>query len=225
MPDENAHHFQPPHEHPCAGGATIWLTGLPSAGKSTIANGVAARLRLERCGVEVLDGDIIRENLSRGLGYSREDRAINIRRIGFVAEMLARNGVIVLVAAIAPHADVRDQVRASHVGGGTPFVEVYVSTPVEVAGERDVKGLYARQRAGEVQGLTGVDDPYEAPEHPELVVDTMRESPEESLENVMATLQRLGYLEDATLLVEGDRVHSGFTDLRITESGHVAKER
>jgi adenylylsulfate kinase len=192
MPDENAHHFQPPHEHPCAGGATIWLTGLPSAGKSTIANGVAARLRLERCGVEVLDGDIIRENLSRGLGYSREDRAINIRRIGFVAEMLARNGVIVLVAAIAPHADVRDQVRASHVGGGTPFVEVYVSTPVEVAGERDVKGLYARQRAGEVQGLTGVDDPYEAPESPDLEIPSHAQSVDESVDLLVDHLSRRG---------------------------------
>ena len=192
MPDENAHHFQPPHEHPCAGGATIWLTGLPSAGKSTIANGVAARLRVERCGVEVLDGDVIRENLSRGLGYSREDRAVNIRRIGFVAEMLARNGVIVLVAAIAPHADVREQVRASHVGGGTPFVEVYVSTPVEVAGERDVKGLYARQRAGEVTGLTGVDDPYEVPESPDLEIPSHAQSVDESVDLLVDHLYRRG---------------------------------
>lgn len=197
MTDEHAHHFQPPHEHPCAGGATVWLTGLPSAGKSTIANGVAARLRLERCGVEVLDGDIIRTHLSRGLGYSREDRAINIKRIGFVAEMLARNGVIVLVAAIAPHADVRETVRATHAEGGTPFVEVYVSTPVEVAGERDVKGLYARQRAGEVQGLTGVDDPYEVPESPDIEIPSHEQSVDESVDLLVDHLYRRGLTQQA----------------------------
>jgi adenylylsulfate kinase len=190
-------HIHPPHEHPCAGGATVWLTGLPSAGKSTIANGVAQRLRRERCGVEVLDGDIIRTHLSRGLGYSREDRAVNIRRIGFVAEMLARNGVIVLVAAIAPHADVREDVRASHAADGTPFVEVYVSTPVEVAGERDVKGLYARQRAGEVQGLTGVDDPYEVPHHPDVVIPSHEQTVEESVDVLVDHLYQRGLVEQA----------------------------
>jgi adenylylsulfate kinase len=197
MPDEHRHHdrLHLPHSHPCAGGATVWLTGLPSAGKSTIANGVAARLRVERCGVEVLDGDIIRTHLSRGLGYSREDRAVNIKRIGFVAEMLARNGVIVLVAAIAPHADVRDEVRASHAEGGVPFVEVYVSTPVEVAGERDVKGLYARQRAGEVQGLTGVDDPYEVPARPDLEIPSHEQSVDESVDLLVDHLSRRGLTE------------------------------
>ncbi|HSK57632.1 MAG TPA: adenylyl-sulfate kinase [Actinomycetospora sp.] len=202
MPDETdqltrTHRLHPPHEHPCAGGATVWLTGLPSAGKSTIAGGVAARLRVERCGVEVLDGDVIRENLSRGLGYSREDRATNIRRIGFVAEMLARNGVIVLVAAIAPHADVREAVRATHTQAGTTFVEVYVSTPVEVAGERDVKGLYARQRAGEVQGLTGVDDAYEVPESPDLEIPSHEQSVDDSVELLVDHLHRLGLTEQA----------------------------
>lgn len=194
MPDElrTLHRAHPPHEDSCAGGATVWLTGLPSAGKSTIANAVAARLRVERCGVEVLDGDIIRTHLSRGLGYSREDRAVNIHRIGFVAEMLARNGVIVLVAAIAPHADVRAQVRATHAAAGTAFVEVYVSTPVEVAGERDVKGLYARQRAGEVQGLTGVDDPYEVPEHPDLEIPSHEQTVDESVDLLMDHLSRRG---------------------------------
>lgn len=186
------HRPHPPHEHRCAGGATVWLTGLPSAGKSTIAGGVARRLRRERCGVEVLDGDIIRTHLSRGLGYSREDRAVNIRRIGFVAEMLARNGVIVLVAAIAPHADVREDVRAGHARSGTPFVEVYVSTPVEVAEERDVKGLYARQRAGEVEGLTGVDDPYEVPGSPDLEIPSHEQSVDESVDLLVDHLTRLG---------------------------------
>ena len=139
-----------PSSVPCAGGATVWLTGLPSAGKSTIAAAVADRLRTVRCGVEILDGDVIRTNLSRGLGYSREDRAVNIRRIGFVAGLLARHGVIVLVASIAPHADVRAQVRADHEEHGMAYVEVHVSTPVEVATQRDVKGLYARHAAGEI---------------------------------------------------------------------------
>ncbi|MEJ2861632.1 adenylyl-sulfate kinase [Actinomycetospora flava] len=203
MPDDTrAHHFQPPHDRPCAGGATVWLTGLPSAGKSTIANAVAARLRVERCGVEVLDGDLIRENLSRGLGYSREDRAVNIRRIGFVAELLARNGVIVLVAAIAPHADVREQVRTTHAEAGTPYHEVYVSTPVEVAGERDVKGLYARQRAGEVQGLTGVDDPYEVPERPDLEIPSHEQSVDESVELLVDHLHRHGLTEQGATAPE-----------------------
>ena len=197
MPDENRTHHLAPHVDACAGGATIWLTGLPSAGKSTIANGVAARLRVERCGVEVLDGDAIREHLSRGLGWSRDDRAININRIGFVAEMLARNGVIVLVAAIAPHADVREQVRARHAASGTTFVEVYVSTPVEVAGERDVKGLYARQRAGEVQGLTGVDDPYEVPESPDVEIPSHEQSVDESVDLLVDHLYRRGLAEQA----------------------------
>ncbi|MEJ2889788.1 adenylyl-sulfate kinase [Actinomycetospora aeridis] len=202
MPDDPSrplpsHHLQPPHDSPCAGGATVWLTGLPSAGKSTIANAVAARLRVERCGVEVLDGDAIRTHLSRGLGYSREDRAINIHRIGFVAEMLARNGVIVLVAAIAPHADVREQVRSTHTAAGTTYVEVYVSTPVEVAGERDVKGLYARQRAGEVQGLTGVDDPYEVPASPDLEIPSHEQTVDESVDLLVDHLYRRGLTAQA----------------------------
>lgn len=181
--------------YPCAPGATVWLTGLPSAGKSTIANGVAARLRTARRGVEILDGDLIRENLSRGLGFSREDRAVNIRRIGFVAELLARNGVLVLVAAIAPHADVRAEVRATHGGAGTPYVEVHVSTPVEVAGDRDVKGLYARQRAGEFAGLTGVDDPYEAPEHPDLVLPSHEQTVDESVAMLVGHLRGRGLVD------------------------------
>jgi adenylylsulfate kinase len=145
--------------------------------------------------VEILDGDVIRENLSRGLGYSREDRAINIRRIGFVAELLARNGVVVLVAAIAPHADVRAAVRAAHAAAGTPYVEVHVSTPVEVAGDRDVKGLYARQRAGEIEGLTGVDDPYEAPEDPDLVLPSHEQSVDESVTALVEHLRARGLVD------------------------------
>jgi adenylylsulfate kinase len=185
-----------PSSVPCAGGATVWLTGLPSAGKSTIAAAVAERLRGTRCGVEILDGDVIRTNLSKGLGFSREDRAVNIRRIGFVSGLLARNGVIVLVAAIAPHADVRDQVRADHDEHGVPYVEVHVSTPVEVTAERDVKGLYAKHRAGEITGLTGVDDTYEVPQRPDVVLPTHEQSVDESVGVLVDHLVARGVVED-----------------------------
>ncbi|MFC5061003.1 adenylyl-sulfate kinase [Actinomycetospora atypica] len=190
-----------PSSVPCAGGATVWLTGLPSAGKSTIAAGVAERLRTTRCGVEILDGDVIRTNLSKGLGFSREDRAVNIRRIGFVSGLLARNGVVVLVAAIAPHAEVRDQVRADHDEHGVPYVEVHVSTPVEVTSERDVKGLYAKHRAGEITGLTGVDDEYEVPQHPDVVLPTHEQSVDESVEALVEHLAALGVVD----LGDGER--------------------
>jgi len=162
-------------------GATVWLTGLPSAGKSTIAHGCEAALRARGLRVEVLDGDAVRPHLAAARGYSREDRAINIRRIGWVAELLARNGVLVLVSAIAPFRDVRAEVRAAHAANGTCYQEVHVSTPVEVAAERDVKGLYARQRVGEIRGLTGVDDPYEVPLDPELVIAAHEHPVEESV--------------------------------------------
>lgn len=160
-------------------GATVWLTGLPSSGKSTIAHGCEPELRGLR--VEVLDGDAVRPHLAAARGYSREDRAINIRRIGWVAELLARNGVLVLVSAIAPFRDVRDEVRATHEANGTAYQEVYVSTPVEVAAVRDVKGLYARQRVGEISGLTGVDDPYECPPKPDLVIAAHEQSVADSV--------------------------------------------
>jgi adenylylsulfate kinase len=159
----------------------VWLTGLPSAGKSTIAHGCEPELRSRGLRVEVLDGDAVRPHLAAARGYSREDRAINIRRIGWVAELLARNGVLVLVSAIAPFRDVRDQVRAAHAANGTPYLEVHVSTPVEVASRRDVKGLYARQRVGEISGLTGVDDPYEEPLKPDLVIAAHEHPVEESV--------------------------------------------
>ena len=165
----------------CQRGATVWLTGLPSAGKSTITHGCEPELRARGLRVEILDGDAVRPHLAAARGYSREDRAINIRRIGWVAELLARNGVLVLVSAIAPFRDVRDQVRAAHAGNGTRSREVHVSTPVEVAAERDVKGLYARQRVGEISGLTGVDDPYEEPLAPDLTIAAHEHPVEESV--------------------------------------------
>lgn len=173
-------------------GATVWLTGLPSAGKTTIAHELAGRLRERGSRAEVLDGDEIREFLSAGLGFSREDRHTNVQRIGFVAELLARNGVIALVPVIAPYADSRDAVRKRHEATGTPYVEVHVATPVEVCSVRDVKGLYAKQAAGELTGLTGVDDPYEEPETPDLRIESQNQTVQESAASVFAALSERG---------------------------------
>lgn len=153
-------------------GATLWFTGLPSAGKSTIAHAVATDLESAGVRVQVLDGDEVRPHLSGELGYSREARDINVRRIGYVARLLASHGVVVLVPVIAPYADTRAAVRADHADHDVPFAEIFVSTSLEVAQSRDVKGLYARARRGEITGLTGVDDPYEKPASAELVIDT-----------------------------------------------------
>jgi adenylylsulfate kinase len=173
-------------------GATIWLTGLPSAGKTTIAYALADRLRADGHRVEVLDGDEIREFLSSGLGFTREDRHTNVQRIGFVAELLASNGVKVLVPVIAPYADSREAVRKRHQAEGTVFLEVHVATPVEVCSVRDVKGLYAKQAAGEISGLTGVDDPYEAPETPDLRLQTQDHTVEDSAAVLTALLVEKG---------------------------------
>ncbi|MFP3987235.1 adenylyl-sulfate kinase [Streptomyces sp. E11-3] len=173
-------------------GATIWLTGLPSAGKTTIAYELADRLRTDGHQVEVLDGDEIREFLSAGLGFSREDRHTNVQRIGFVAELLASNGVKALVPVIAPYADSREAVRKRHQSEGTPYVEVHVATPVEVCSERDVKGLYAKQAAGEISGLTGVDDPYEEPASPDLRIESQQQTVQESAAALHALLTERG---------------------------------
>ncbi|MGW0534925.1 adenylyl-sulfate kinase [Streptomyces sp. NPDC003032] len=173
-------------------GATVWLTGLPSAGKTTIAYELAGRLREEGRRVEVLDGDEIREFLSAGLGFSREDRHTNVQRIGFVSELLARNGVLTLVPVIAPFADSREAVRKRHQAGGTAYVEVHVATPVEVCSVRDVKGLYAKQAAGEISGLTGVDDPYEEPDSPDLRIESQDQTVAESAAALHALLTERG---------------------------------
>lgn len=177
-------------------GATVWLTGLPSAGKSTIAHACEPVLRGRGLRVEVLDGDAVRPHLAAARGYSRDDRAINIRRIGWVSELLARNGVLVLVSAIAPFADVRAEVRRAHEENGTTYLEVHVSTPVEVASSRDVKGLYARQRAGEISGLTGVDDPYEEPRSPDLVLPAHRQPVADSVTLLVRHLTERGLAGD-----------------------------
>ena len=171
-------------------GFTLWFTGLSGAGKTTISDRVERALRARGVPVEVLDGDVVRTNLSKGLGFSKEDRDENIRRIGFVAHLLTRNGVAVIVAAISPYREIRDEVR-SRIGR---FVEVYVECPIETLVERDVKGLYKKALAGEIANFTGVSDPYEAPLNPEVVVRTDREAVEESAERVLAALEGLGYL-------------------------------
>jgi adenylyl-sulfate kinase len=172
-------------------GYTIWLTGLSGAGKTTLAERLAPALRARGQAVELLDGDVVRTHLSKGLGFSKEDRDTNIRRIGFVAHLLARNGVTVIVSAISPYRAVRDEVRAL-IGD---FVEVYVECPLDELVRRDVKGLYARALRGEIANFTGVSDPYEPPLNPELVIHTAQESVEESLSRLLARLEALGYLE------------------------------
>jgi adenylylsulfate kinase len=171
-------------------GVTLWLTGLSGAGKTTITQALEEKLRSQGCLLEVLDGDIVRLNLTKGLGFSKADRDENIRRIGFVAHLLTRNGVIVLVSAISPYREIRDEVR----GRIEDFVEVYVNAPLAVCEGRDVKGLYQRARAGEIKGFTGIDDPYEPPLNPEVECRTDLEELEESVAKVLQKLEELGYL-------------------------------
>jgi adenylyl-sulfate kinase len=166
-------------------GFTLWFTGLPSSGKSTLARRVEEILLERGMNVEVLDGDEVRENLSKGLGFSKQDRDTNIRRIGFVAKLLSRNGVVAITAAISPYKDVRDEMRRA-IGR---FVEVYVACPIDVLKERDVKGLYKKALAGEIKHFTGVDDPYEAPVKPEIHIDSDRESVDESVAKIIRTLE------------------------------------
>jgi adenylylsulfate kinase len=176
-------------------GVTIWLTGLSGAGKSTIANALEVELRGRGYALEVLDGDVVRTNLTKGLGFSQEDRNENIRRIGFVAHLLTRNGVMVLVSAISPYRQVRDEVRDRIVD----FVEVYVDAPLTVCENRDVKGLYKRARAGEIKQFTGIDDPYEPPLNPEVHCHTDQESLEESVAKILAKLETMGYLDSPAM--------------------------
>ena len=174
-------------------GFTVWFTGLSGAGKTAIADRLVPLLRDRGLKVELLDGDVVRTNLSKGLGFSKEDRDTNIRRIGFVCNLLTRNGVVAIGAAISPYREVRDEVRAD-IGR---FVEVFVKCPLEVLQERDVKGLYAKALRGEIANFTGVSDPYEDPLNPEVVIESDKETEEESLAKVVAKLEELGYLPSA----------------------------
>jgi len=202
-------------------GFTVWFTGLSGSGKSTIAEMLFHEFQARGMKTEILDGDVVRQNLSKGLGFSKEDRDINIMRIGFVANLLTRNGVATICCPISPYKATRDANREL-IGN---FVEVYVHATVdEIAAHRDPKGLYKKALAGEITGFTGVDDPYEVPEDPEITVDTLTQTPEESLQHVMTRLKELGRLDSDEVMIEGDRVHSGMTDLRVAETGHVVKE-
>lgn len=172
-------------------GAVIWFTGLSGSGKTTVAQIVEEKLLDAGVPVEILDGDVVRENLSKGLGFSEEDRNTNIRRIAFVAHLLQRNGTFVITAAISPYKAIRDEARSMI----KDFVEVFADAPLEVCEERDVKGLYAKARAGEIKGFTGIDDPYEAPENAEVVLKTGEHSPEESAQQVIDKLIELKFIE------------------------------
>ena len=167
-------------------GFTLWFTGLSGAGKTTISHMVETELRERGSRVEVLDGDVVRENLSKGLGFSKEDRDTNIRRIAFVADLLSRNGVPVITAAISPYREIRDEARETM---GERFIEVFVKASVEFCAERDVKGLYEKAFKGEIKEFTGVSDPYEPPLNPEVTLDTEHDSAEDSAAKLLALLE------------------------------------
>ena len=190
-------------------GFTVWFTGLSGAGKSTLAEMLYHELRKRDVRVELLDGDVVRTNLSKGLGFSKEDRDTNILRIGFVANLLSRNGVACIVSAISPYREARNQCRAMI----RDFVEVYVHATVDECARRDVKGLYAKAMAGEITGFTGVDDPYEQPQSPEIYVETMEQTPDESLQLILDRLGEMGYIGETSRLVSVPQPHSGMTDL------------
>ena len=171
-------------------GVTVWFTGLSGAGKSTIAEKLAKVLKERGRKVEIMDGDVVRTNLSKGLGFSKEDRDINIRRIGFVCDLLARNGVVAIAAAISPYREVRDENRAN-TGN---FLEVYVECSIEELTRRDVKGLYEKALKGEIKNFTGISDPYEEPLNPEVTLNSETQNEEESLNILVAKMEELGYL-------------------------------
>lgn len=176
-------------------GFTLWFTGLSGAGKSTLSEHLEREFRARNCRVEVLDGDVVRTHLSKGLGFSKEDRDTNVLRIGFVCCLLARNGVIAVSAAISPYADIRAQCRKMTEESGATFVEVYLNAPLEVVAARDVKGLYKRAMAGEIPHFTGVSDPYEAPQNPEITVESGRENVEVSAQKVLDYLEERGLIK------------------------------
>jgi len=199
-------------------GFVLWLTGLSGAGKTTLAGRLVTKLRARGQRVEVLDGDEVRTNLSKGLGFSKEDRDTNVRRIGYVARLLARNGVAAITAAISPYHEVRAEVRRSVEGDGADFVEVYVECPLHVLAERDVKGLYRKALAGELKGFTGVSDPYEEPRAPDVLVRTHEETVETSADKIIFELERRrllasGFGGEELILPEVSDGHEHRTDV------------
>ena len=174
-------------------GFVLWFTGLPCSGKSTLADLLKPEFEKRGRLVDILDGDIVRTHLTKGLGFSKEDRDTNIRRIGFVAGLVARHGGFAITAAISPYRAIRDEIR----GSVENFIEVYVNTPLETCIKRDVKGMYKRALAGELKGFTGVDDPYEAPVNPEITIETETETPEMSAARILGKLEQLGLIEPA----------------------------
>jgi adenylylsulfate kinase len=174
-------------------GFTLWFTGLSGAGKTTLATKLVPEMKARDVLVELLDGDEVRTNLSKGLGFSKEDRDTNIRRIGYVSRLLSRNGVGVIAAAISPYREIRDEVRRTVENDGSEFIEVYVKCPISVLAKRDVKGLYEKALAGEITGFTGISDPYEEPLAPEIVIESDRETVEGSAAKIMDELERRGF--------------------------------
>lgn len=187
-------------------GFTIWFTGLSGAGKTTLTNAIVPQLRARGALIETLDGDEVRANLSKGLGFSKEDRDTNIRRIGYVSRLLARNGVGVIAAAISPYREIRDEVRGWIEADGAVFLEVFVKASLDTLVGRDVKGLYKKALAGEIKQFTGVSDPYEEPINPDLVVETDRETIEESVTKILTKLEELKLI--ASALISGDAAES-----------------
>lgn len=199
-------------------GFTLWFTGLPCSGKSTLAEIVAAELKRRGRGVEIMDGDEVRKHLTKGLGFSREDRDENIRRIGYVCRLLSRNGAVAIAAAISPFSAIRDEVRAAHEAA---FLEIYVDTPLELCIQRDVKGMYKKAIAGEMKNFTGISDPYEPPENPEIVIRTAKENAEQSAQQILSTLERLGLVAPGVspsyTPEEAEKIRQRLTDLGYIE--------
>ncbi len=196
-------------------GFTLWFTGLSGAGKTTLTNEIVPQLKARGVKVEVLDGDEVRTNLSKGLGFSKEDRDTNIRRIGYVARLLSRNGVGVIVAAISPYKEIRDEVRKDVEANGAAFIEVFVKASLDTLVQRDVKGLYKKAIAGEIANFTGVSDPYEAPVNPEILVSSDTESIADSAAKIIDHLEESGLIEPAYYLAHDvEKRFAAFGDLR-----------